>query len=78
MWRILIVAPVALAGRGRAPTSSRQSLLPKLLFFDSGFPEHNSISYHYKLLRECSCFLVTFAEQNAANGLVTFTKQIYQ
>ena len=78
MWRILVVVPVALAGRGRAPTSSRQSLLPKLLFFDSGFPEHNSISYHYKLLRGCSCFLVTLTEQNAANGLVTFTKQIYQ
>ena len=47
VWRILVVVPAALAGRRRAPTSSRQSLLPKLLFFDSGFPEHNSICYHF-------------------------------
>ena len=58
--------------------SSHQSLLPKLIYFDSGFPKQNSICYHYKLLRECNWLLVTFTKQNAANGLVTFTKQIYQ
>ena len=72
------MVPVALAGRDRAPASSRQSLLPKLSYFDSGFPERNVICYHYKLLRKCSCVLVTFTKQNAANGLETFTKQIYQ
>ena len=51
VWRILAAVPVALAGRGRAAASSHQSLLPKLIYFDSRFPERNSICYHYALLR---------------------------
>ena len=50
-WRILVAVPVALAGKGRAPASSHQSLLPKRSYFHSRFPEHNSICYHYALLR---------------------------
>ena len=46
VWRILLVVPATVAGRGREPPSSRESLLPKLIYLDFGFPGQNAIFYY--------------------------------